>query len=155
MGPMLDGHWSNYHRLYSSAKFSMWALAAVLVRQVVALLPADVVIEVAADDTVDGKDGDHVWAKSAHRDSARSNGAKTNIKFGHKWLSLYVDNFLMLTRSKLLRCRWEGSVNNSTLTIAIPAAVRKPLTATPASQAVRRWFAIVADDSCSRSDLLW
>ena len=90
MGPVLGGHWSNYHRLYSAAKFSMWALAAVLVRQVVALLPADVVIELTADDTVDGKEGDHVWAKSAHRDSARSSGARTNIKFGHKWLSLCV-----------------------------------------------------------------
>src|SRR5205814_9929957 len=55
MQPMLQGHWSNYHRLYSSAKYSMWALAAVLVRQVVALLPADAVIELVADDTVDGK----------------------------------------------------------------------------------------------------
>jgi DDE superfamily endonuclease len=90
MEPVLEGHWSNYHRLYSSAKFSMWELAAVLVRQVVALLPADTVIELAADDTVDGKSGDHVWAKSAHRDSARSSGAKTNIKFGHKWLVLCV-----------------------------------------------------------------
>lgn len=39
---------------------------------------------------MDGKSGDHVWAKSAHRDSARSGGAKTNIKFGHKWLVLCV-----------------------------------------------------------------
>jgi hypothetical protein len=90
MEPVLEGHWSNYHRLYSSAKYSMWELAAVLVRQVVALLPADAVIELAADDTVDGKSGDHVWAKSAHRDSARSSGAKTNIKFGHKWLVLCI-----------------------------------------------------------------
>src|SRR5271168_2224664 len=90
MEPVLEGHWSNYHRLYSSAKYSMWELAAVLVRQVVALLPADAVIELAADDTVDGKEGDQVWAKSAHRDSARSSGAKTNIKFGHKWLALCV-----------------------------------------------------------------
>ena len=87
---LIDGHWSNYHRLYSSAKFSMWALAAVVVRQVVALLPSDVVIELAADDTVDGKEGDHVWAKGSHRDSVRSSKARTHIKFGHKWLVLCV-----------------------------------------------------------------
>ena len=63
--PLLAGHWSNYHRLYSSAKYSMWRLAAVLVRQVVALLPDDVTIELVADDTVDGKEGDCVWAKTA------------------------------------------------------------------------------------------
>lgn len=90
MGPILDGHWCNYHRLYSSAKFSMWALAAVLVRQVVALLPADVVIELVADETVDGKEGDKVWAKSAHRDPVRSSSSKTVIKFGHKWLALCI-----------------------------------------------------------------
>jgi hypothetical protein len=88
--PLLEGHWSNYHRLYSSAKFSMWVLAAALVRCVVALLPDDAVIELVADDTVDGKDGDHVWAKSAHRDPTRSTRAKTQIRYGHKWLVMCI-----------------------------------------------------------------
>lgn len=88
--PLLEGHWCNYHRLYSSAKFSLWRLAAVLVRQVVALLPPDAVIELVADDTVDGKDGDHVWAKSAHRDPTRSTHSKTAIKYGHQWLVMCV-----------------------------------------------------------------
>ena len=88
--PLLDGHWSGYHRLYSAARFSMWDLAAALVRQVVKLLPAGVIIELVADDTVDGKDGDHVWAKGAHRDATRSSRAKTAVKFGHKWLVLCV-----------------------------------------------------------------
>jgi hypothetical protein len=86
--PMLDGHWSDYHRLYSAARFSMWDLAAALVRQAVKLLPVDVVIELVADDTVDGKEGDHVWAKGAHRDPTRSSRSKTAVKFGHKWLSM-------------------------------------------------------------------
>jgi hypothetical protein len=86
--PMLDGHWSNYHRLYSSAKFSMWKVAAALVREVIRLLPADVAIELVADDTVDGKEGAHVWAKSAHRDPTRSSRSKTATRFGHKWLVL-------------------------------------------------------------------
>lgn len=88
--PLLRGHWSNYHRLYSSAKYSMWSLASVLVLQVVALLPVDAVIELVADDTVDGKEGDQVWAKSAHRDAVRSTESKTVIKYGHKWLTMCV-----------------------------------------------------------------
>jgi hypothetical protein len=60
------------------------------VRQVVSLLPADIAIELVADDTVDGKNGDRVWAKSAHRDAAGSTHSKTAIKFGHKWLVLCV-----------------------------------------------------------------
>jgi DDE superfamily endonuclease len=66
MRPLLRGHWSNYHRLYSSAKYSMWSLAAKMVFEVVKLLPKDAVIELVADDTVDGKEGKHVWAQSAH-----------------------------------------------------------------------------------------
>jgi hypothetical protein len=90
MQPRLGGHWSDYHRLYSSARFSTWALAAVLVRQVIALLPADEPIVLLGDDTVDGKEGDHVWAKGSHRDPVRSSRRKSNVKFGHKWLVMCV-----------------------------------------------------------------
>jgi Transposase DDE domain len=93
MQPMLaenDGHWSDYHRIYSAARFSMWKLAAVLVRQVVALLPIDVAIVLLADDTVHGKAGQRVWAAGAHRDAVRSSRKKKHVKFGHKWLSLCV-----------------------------------------------------------------
>jgi hypothetical protein len=86
----MRGHWSDYHRLYSSARFSMWKLSAALVRQVIRLLPSHVVIELVADDTVVGKDGDHVWAKGVHRDSARSSRKVDQVKFGHKWLVMCV-----------------------------------------------------------------
>lgn len=88
--PLSDGHWSDYHRIYSKARFSMWQLAAALTRQVIALLPEGVIIELVADDTVDGKDGDRVWAKGTHRDSARSSRKVDQNKFGHKWLVLCV-----------------------------------------------------------------
>jgi hypothetical protein len=90
MRPMLKGHWSNYHRIFSSAQFSMWKLAAVLVRQVVKLLPAGVAIVLLGDETVDGKEGEKVWAKSAHRDPVRSSRKKGQVKFGHKWLTLCI-----------------------------------------------------------------
>src|SRR5579864_4154566 len=90
MGPLLEGHWSNYHRIYSQARFCMWTLAAVLVRQVVTLLPDDLPIVLLADDTVDGKEGDQVWAKGTHRDSVRSSRGRDNVKFGHRWLVLCV-----------------------------------------------------------------
>jgi hypothetical protein len=90
IGPLMRGHWSDYHRIYSAARFSMWELAAAVTRQVVRLLPADGVIELVADDTVDGKDGDHVWAKGTHRDSVRSSRKVDHVKFGHKWLVMCV-----------------------------------------------------------------
>ena len=90
IAPLLRGHWSDYHRLYSAARFSMWELAAALVRQVIRSLPQDVVIELVADDTVVGKDGDHVWAKGVHRDSTHSSRSVDQVKFGHRWLVLCV-----------------------------------------------------------------
>ena len=88
--PLMDGHWSDYHRLYSTARYSMFELAAALVRQVIQLLPGDVAIELVADDTVDGKDGDRVWAKGTHRDSTHSSRSVDQVKFGHRWLTLCV-----------------------------------------------------------------
>jgi hypothetical protein len=89
-GPALQGHWSNYHRVYSSARFSMWKLAAALVRQVIALLPAGLPIVLVGDDTVDGKEGKRVWALGSHRDARRSSRSKGQVKFGHRWLVLCV-----------------------------------------------------------------
>src|SRR5271154_3092675 len=50
--PRLRGHWCNYHRLYSQARFSMWKLAAALLRRVVVILPAGQPIILIVDDTL-------------------------------------------------------------------------------------------------------
>jgi hypothetical protein len=85
------GHWCSYHRLYSQARYSMWDLGLALTRLVVVGLvaPAEPIILIA-DDTVDGKDGDHVWAKGAWRDPTRSTRRRMQVQFGHKWLVLCV-----------------------------------------------------------------
>jgi len=88
--PHLDGHWCNYHRVYSQARFSMWKLAAAVVRQVVAMLPEGEPIVLIVDDTVQRKWGKRVWAKGAHRDAKRSSRSRLSTTFGHKWLVLCV-----------------------------------------------------------------
>jgi hypothetical protein len=88
--PELDGHWSNYHRIYSQARISMWKLAEALTRQVIAMLPADGVITLVVDQTVDGKEGDHVWGKGTHYDARRSSRRYKHVKFGHQWLVMCV-----------------------------------------------------------------
>lgn len=90
MQPHLRGHWCNYHRVYSQARFSMWKLAAALARQAVALLPANQPIVLIVDDTVQEKQGRKVWAKGAHRDAHRSSRSHAGITFGHKWLVMCV-----------------------------------------------------------------
>lgn len=88
--PLLRGHWSSYHRLYSHARFSMWKLGMALSRQVIALLPRDAPIHLVVDDTLDCKSGDRVWAKGTHRDPKRSSRAFTHFTFGHQWLVMCV-----------------------------------------------------------------
>lgn len=86
----LNGHWSNFHRIYSQAKFDLWQVCLAMLRQAVALLPADQPIILLADDTVDGREGDKVWAKGTHRDATRSSRSCDNLKFGHRWLVMCV-----------------------------------------------------------------
>jgi hypothetical protein len=87
---MGEGHWCNYHRLYSQARYSLWDVGRILVGRVIALLPADAEIILIADDTVDGKAGEHVWAKGPHRDGRRSTRKHVSVKWGHKWLVMCV-----------------------------------------------------------------
>jgi DDE superfamily endonuclease/Archaeal putative transposase ISC1217 len=86
----LQGHYCNYHRIYSQARYSMWKLALAVTRQVVALLHGDEPILLVVDDTVQQKNGQKVWAKGAHRDGRRSTRGHVSIKFGHKWLVMCI-----------------------------------------------------------------
>lgn len=85
-----QGHWCNYHRLYSQAHYCMWDLGLILSRLVIGLLPPDEPVTLAADDTVDAKTGKRVWAKGPHRDAPRSTRKHVSIKWGHKWLVICV-----------------------------------------------------------------
>jgi DDE superfamily endonuclease len=87
---MGEGHWCNYHRIYSQARYRLWDVGRILIAQVIALLPADAEIILVADDTVDEKTGEHVWAKGPHRDGSRSTRNHVSIKWGHKWLVMCV-----------------------------------------------------------------
>jgi hypothetical protein len=90
MQPHLQGHWSNYHRIFSHARFSLWPLGRALARLVVALVPEDKPIVLACDDTAIQKEGDRVWGKGTYRDAKRSSRSRTNFKFGHQWLVITV-----------------------------------------------------------------
>jgi hypothetical protein len=87
---MGQGHWCNYHRLYSQACYRLWDVGRILAGRVIALLPADAQIILIGDDTVDGKAGPSVWAKGPHRDGRRSTRKHVSIKWGHKWLVMCV-----------------------------------------------------------------
>jgi hypothetical protein len=87
---MGQGHWCNYHRIYSQARYRLWDVGRILTCRVIALLPTDAQIILVADDTVDGKTGPKVWAKGPHRDGRRSTRQRVSLKWGHKWLVMCV-----------------------------------------------------------------
>jgi hypothetical protein len=60
--PHQDGHWCNYHRLYSQAKYSMWKLGLALTQRLIGLLPANnpimLIQQIACRQRVAGEIGD-------------------------------------------------------------------------------------------------
>lgn len=92
MRPFLDGHFSDYHRLFSRARWSLWPLGRLLAAAVLDLVPADQVVVVDLDDTVDGPhEGDHVYGKGCWRDAVRSSCKHLALTWGHKWVVLAVN----------------------------------------------------------------
>lgn len=89
-GALAPGHISSYRRVFSQAQWSILSLACALTRHIIALLPADVPIVLAGDDTVVAHPGPHVYGKARHRDPVRSSHAFTAWRYGHKWVVLAV-----------------------------------------------------------------
>jgi DDE superfamily endonuclease len=101
MGSLAQGHFSDYHRVFSRASWPTWAVGKVLARLVLELLPPDEPVVVAGDDTVAQHRGKHVYGKGRHRDAVRSSHAHTVWKWGHKWVTLAI-----LVPLPFVRRRW-------------------------------------------------
>ena len=88
--PDADGHPSSWHRFLSTARWSSLALACVLFRHLLRLLPPDQPVTLVGDDTVTQHKGEKVHAKGRHRDPVRSSHSYTAYHYGHKWVVLAV-----------------------------------------------------------------
>jgi hypothetical protein len=87
---LVAGHPSSYHRFFSTAQWSLWSLAKVLVLAVAELTPPGEPILVAGDDTVAEHCGKKVYGKGCHRDAVRSGRGWTARKWGHRWVVLSI-----------------------------------------------------------------
>jgi hypothetical protein len=93
------GHFSDYHRVFSRARWSMWPLGKVLAALVLELVPPDEPVVCPVDDTTPQHKGKHVYGKGKHRDNCRSTRSHTVWVFGHKWVVLCVNvKFAFATR---------------------------------------------------------
>lgn len=86
-----SGHFSDYHRVFCRARWSLWPLGKVLAAAVLELVPPEEPVVCPVDDTTPQHKGKHVYGKGRHRDNCRSTRSHTVWVFGHKWVVLAVN----------------------------------------------------------------
>lgn len=88
MGLAQEPHYTNYHRVLNRATWSALAAARILLGLIVAVLPGDAPIILAADDTIERRNGRLIAAKGCYRDPVRSSQKHTVLCFGLKWVAI-------------------------------------------------------------------
>ena len=90
MGPLVPGHFSSYHRLFSRAVWSLWPLGRVLATAILHCLARDERILVVVDDTTAQHRGKDVYGKGCHHDAVRSAHKHVVFRWGHRWVVLAI-----------------------------------------------------------------
>lgn len=85
------GHFSDYHRVFCRARWSLWPLGKVLAAIVLELVPADEPVTCPVDDTTTQHRGKRVYGKGRHRDGCRSTRTHNVWIWGHCWVVLAVN----------------------------------------------------------------
>ena len=96
--PLMRGHSSSYHRVFSHARWSPWPLGKVLAAAVLELVPEGAPVVVTADDTTAMHKGPKVYGKGCHHDACRSTHSHVVWRWGHKWVVLAVNVTLPFCR---------------------------------------------------------
>src|SRR4051794_3994917 len=90
MGLADEAHYTNHHRVLNRAAWSAGQAGQTLLGLIVATLPADAPIILAADDTIERRNGRLICAKGCYRDPVRSSQRHTVLCFGLKWVVMAV-----------------------------------------------------------------
>ncbi|HMB03116.1 MAG TPA: transposase, partial [Isosphaeraceae bacterium] len=90
MGLSQERHFTNYHRVLNRDAWSCLAAGQVLLGLIVAVLPRDWPIALAADDTIERRSGRRIRAKGCYRDPVRSSRKHVVKCFGLKWVALMI-----------------------------------------------------------------
>ncbi|HMB03933.1 MAG TPA: transposase [Isosphaeraceae bacterium] len=90
MGLSRERHFTNYHRVLNRDAWSCLAAGQILLGLIVAVLPRDWPIALAADDTIERRSGRRIKAKGCYRDPVRSSRKHVTTCFGLKWVALVV-----------------------------------------------------------------
>jgi hypothetical protein len=90
LGLSQERHFTNYHRVLNRDAWSCLAAGQILLGLIVAVLPRDWPIALAADDTIERRSGRRIKAKGCYRDPVRSSRKHVVKCFGLKWVALMV-----------------------------------------------------------------
>jgi hypothetical protein len=85
------GHFSDYHRVFSRASWSLWPLGKTLAAMVLELIPPQDPVVCPVDDTSIQHRGRKVYGKGRHRDGCRSTRTHNVWIWGHCWVVLAVN----------------------------------------------------------------
>jgi hypothetical protein len=90
MGKSQERHFTNYHRVLNRDAWSCLAAGQILLGLIVATIPRDWPIVLAADDTIERRKGRRIKARGCYRDPVRSSRTHLVTCFGLKWVALMV-----------------------------------------------------------------
>jgi hypothetical protein len=90
MGLSQERHFTNYHRVLNRDVWSCLAAGQILLGLILALIPRDWPIALAADDTIERRGGRHIRAKGCYRDAVRSSKKHVVKCFGLRWIALMI-----------------------------------------------------------------
>ena len=85
------GHFSDYHRVFCRARWSLWPLGKVLAAMVLELVVADEPVACTVDDHSTQHRGKRVYGKGRHRDGCRSTRTHNVWIWGHCWVVLAIN----------------------------------------------------------------
>jgi len=91
VGFLIRGHWSDFHRVFCRASWSLWPLGRVLAAMILAWVPPDQPVVVPVDDTTPQHKGKRVYGKGRHHDAVRSTHSHVVWVWGHKWVTMAIN----------------------------------------------------------------
>jgi hypothetical protein len=90
MGKAGERRFTNYHRVLNRDAWSCLAAGRILLGLILGVLPPDAPLVLAADDTIERRNGRRIRAKGCYRDPVRSSKKHPIKCFGLKWIVLTV-----------------------------------------------------------------
>jgi hypothetical protein len=85
MGLSQEKNFSRYHNVLSRSRWCGLSLSKILLGLLISIIPNNYPIIIAADETLERRQGKKIKAKGAYRDAVLSSKAKVVISFGLKW----------------------------------------------------------------------